>query len=174
MLTEFGLFSGREMDSDELQELIKAQRSKIAKAKAAAMVGLRPLSEFELKKKLAEKGTFEKDADEAAQWLKDIGAVNDLEYASQISRRFAAKGYGAAKIKDELYKRGIPRDMWDEALSLYNVSENAIDRFLVSKLKGSLDKNDIRKAADALYRRGFSWDEIQAALHRYEISQQDD
>ena len=36
------------------------------------------------------------------------------------------------------------------------------------------DKKEIRKAADALYRRGFSWDEIQKAISRYENAGQDE
>lgn len=170
-VSEFGLFTGRELDEAELEELKTALEGKEAKAKAAAMIGARPLSEFELKKRLVEKGISEKDALEAAEWLKDIGALDDGGYASLIARRYAAKGYGAAKIKDEFFKRGIPREIWDEALNEYSTNEDSIDHFLVLKLKGGAGRKEIRKAADSLYRRGFSWEEIQEALSRYEAGQ---
>ncbi len=164
---EYGLCPGRELSDSELRELKAEISSKMTRARAAALLSLRPLSEYELKRRLREKGSSFKDAEDAAQRMKQIGAVNDLDYAHMTARRFSAKGYGAAKIKDELYKRGIPRELWDEALAQYSANEDEIDRFLNLKLKGGTDKKEIKKAADALYRRGFSWNEIESAITRY-------
>lgn len=164
---EYGLYPGRELSDLELKELIAAIKSKMTRGRAAALLSVRPLSEYELKKRLKEKGGSQRDAEDAAHRMKEIGAVNDREYANMTARRFAARGYGAAKIKDEFFKRGIPRELWDEVLSQYSANENEIDRFLNQKLKGTADKKEIKKAADALYRRGFSWDEIENALDRY-------
>lgn len=164
---EYGLYPGRELNDNELSELAAEIKSKMARSKAAELLSVRPLSEFELKKRLKEKGSSSKEAEDAIQRMKQIGAVNDADYAHMTARRFAAKGYGAAKIKDELYKRGIPRELWDEVLEQYSANENEIDRFLNQKVKGTTDKKEIKKAADALYRRGFSWDEIESALERY-------
>ncbi len=44
-----------------------------------------------------------------------------------------------------------------------------IDRFLVKRFQGvDLDQATIRKAADALSRRGHSWEAISQGLRRYE------
>ena len=43
----------------------------------------------------------------------------------------------------------------------------AIDAFLEKKLKGSRDPKEIKRASDALARRGFSWSEISDGLRRY-------
>lgn len=168
IVAEFRLFTGRELQDKEYSELKAAAGIRSAKKRAAAIIGTRQMSEHELKKRLKEKGTSEKDADDAADWLRDMGALDDSEYASLIARRYSGKCYGEAKIKDEFYKRGIPRDLWDEALSEYQTCEDGIDSFLSRKLRGSTDKKEFRKAADALYRRGFSWEEIKEALSRYE------
>ena len=82
---------------------------------------------------------------------------------------YARKGYGKRKIRDELYRRGIPRELWDEALSQIEEEDNtsAIDAFLEKKLKGSHDPKDVKRASDALARRGFSWSEISDGLRRY-------
>ncbi len=167
-VSELGLFTGREFDEEEFRELKAVLQKKSTRSKAAAMIGARPLSEFELKRKLVEKGSSEQDAFEAAEWLKGLGALSDSDYAEMIARRCAEKGYGAAKIKNEFFRRGIPRKLWEDALSRYSPNEGSIDRFLALRLKGSTDRKTIKKAADALYRRGFSWDEIQEALSRYE------
>ena len=42
----------------------------------------------------------------------------------------AAKGYGPGRIREELYRRGVPRDCWDGALEGLSGPEEAIDAFL--------------------------------------------
>ena len=167
LVVKFSLLPGRELTEAELKSIKSELRVHNARAKAAAMIGMRPLTEKELKKRLSEKGISQRDAEDAAEWLRDMGAVNDTEYAAALVRRYAAKGYGEAKIKDEFYKRGVSRELWDAALENYCANEDSIDRLLKSKLKNGTDKKEIKKASDALYRRGFSWDDIRGALTRY-------
>jgi SOS response regulatory protein OraA/RecX len=45
--------------------------------------------------------------------------------------------------------------------------EEAAYEFLVKKLRGSGDKDDLRRATDALLRRGFSYEEARAAVRSY-------
>ena len=45
-----------------------------------------------------------------------MGFLNDALYAEQVVRHYSAKGYGLRKLRDELYRRGVPRELWDEAL----------------------------------------------------------
>ena len=42
-----------------------------------------------------------------------------------------------------------------------------ISFFLEKKLRGSHDPKDVKRASDALARRGFAWPEISDALRRY-------
>ena len=86
-----------------------------------------------------------------------------------MAELYVRKGYGARKIRDELYRRGIPRELWDEVLSQIQEedSASAIDAFLEKKLRGSHDPKDVKRASDALARRGYRWPEISDALRRY-------
>ena len=167
VVARFGLLPGRELDETELESVRFELGKQYARVKAAAMIGARPLTEKELKKRLSEKGISDEDAEEASVWLRDMGALNDSEYAESLVRRCIAKGYGEARIKDEFYKRGVPRELWDEALSDYSANEESIDRLLKAKLRNGADRKDIKKATDALFRRGFSWEEIREAISRY-------
>jgi len=167
LLVSFGLYSGRELDEEELRSLKSEIEKQSVKAKAAAMVAARPHSERELKRKLLQKGSSERYADEAVQWLADLGAIDDLEYARELVRHYSAKGYGKARIRDEFWKRGIPREIWDEALADYSAEEESIRRFVEARLKNGADRREIKRVSDALYRRGFSWDEIRSALSKY-------
>ena len=45
--------------------------------------------------------------------------------------------------------------------------EAAAYDFLNKKLRGSRDKADLRRATDALCRRGFSYEEAKTAINRY-------
>jgi regulatory protein len=122
-----------------------------------------------MEKRLVGKGGSEAVVKRTVEWLEEIGAINDEEYALMIAKHYSAKGYGLARVRDELFKRGIPRDMWDSAVSgigTEGLEESALG-FLDKKLKGSRDKDDLRRAADALCRRGFSYEEARAAVGRY-------
>ena len=136
---------------------------------ALRILGSRSLSAGEVEKRLVRKGETEQNAKEAVKWLEEIGLINDAEYATMIVRHYSAKGYGLARIKDELFRRGIQRDMWDDALSVLGEADapDAAARFLEKKLKGSGDKDDLRRAADALCRRGFSYEQARTAVANY-------
>ena len=71
------------------------------------------------------------------------------------------------RVRQELQRRGIPQELWDDALALLPEGEEAIERFIRSKCKGKpLDRETQRKLAAALQRRGFSWQEIRPVLNR--------
>ena len=129
----------------------------------------RPHSEKELRDKLREKGCAPEDVDTVAALCIDYGFVNDAEYAGQIARHYAAMGYGPGRVRTELKRRGVPPEYWDEAMAELPQDTDTIDRLLAVKLRGrdATDRKERDKAAAALFRRGFSWDEIRAALRRY-------
>lgn len=142
------------------------------KKRALRILGRRSFSEKEMFKRLVDKGESEEASEETVRWLVELGYLNDDDYAASIVNHYTASGYGEARIKDELYRRGIPREMWDEKLSAVKSSESddipdpAVE-YLQKKLRGSTDKDDLRRASDALVRRGFSYDEAREAVNRY-------
>ena len=172
-IADFGLYSGLEIPDDEYDRLMRGLKLVSSKSRAIRILGSRNLSSREIGKRLVSKGESAEDAQETVKWLENIGAVNDAEYALQIVKHYCGKGYGAARIRDELFRRGIPGELWDEALSALDTPdgvdnvEEATNSFLEKKLRGSDDKDDLRRAADALIRRGFSYEEAKAAVRRY-------
>ncbi|MCL2221732.1 MAG: recombination regulator RecX [Oscillospiraceae bacterium] len=139
------------------------------KKRALKILGNRNFSEAEMIKRLTSKGESLEDAEETAAWLVELGYISDENYASLIVEHYSSKGYGITRVKDELYKRGVPRELWDSALFALDdesVSE-AVSRFLTKKLRGSRDEDDVRKARDALVRRGFSYEDAKMAINLY-------
>ena len=135
------------------------------RVRAANMISSRPLSRKELAKKLREKGSVEADAESACDWLEEIGALNDAEYAAMLVRHYGGMGYGEAKIRDELYRRGVPRELWEDALSKSPDAQEAIARVIAQKTKGrALDEKGRKRLSDMLLRRGFAWRDVRAAI----------
>ena len=74
-----------------------------------------------------------------------------------------------AAIEDIEREKGIPKDLWEEALSQIPEMGDAIDKFLHQKLRGKeADDKTVKKVVDALLRRGHGWQEIRAGLQRYQ------
>ncbi len=168
-VVDFGLFVGRELDDGDFAALREAADMSRAKERALRMIGARPLGSRELYGKLIEKGESEAHSAAAVARMVELGFVNDAEYARSLVRHYSAKGYGARRIKDELYRRRLPRELWDEALEEMPDTDDTLDRLLASRMRGAApdDKAAVKKATDALMRRGYNWEEIRSALYRY-------
>ena len=166
-LLDFGLRAGDELDKPTLDRLKEAAGVSNVKATAADLIGKRAMSRRDLERKLQEKGASEAEARYAAEWLEAIGAINDADYAALLVRHCAQLGYGPARIRDKLYEKGVPRELWEDALDTLPDQSEDVDRFLRSKLRGGLpDEKEKKRLTDALLRRGFSWGDVRAAWNR--------
>ena len=166
-LLQFGLFPGMDLSPQLVVQLQAAGQRSESRVKAARLASGRMMSRKELTDKLSRKGIDPGTAVETADWLESLGAVDDAAYAGVIARHYAASGYGPGRVRQELQKRGISRELWDDALSQLPDSADAIDRFLQKKLSGRTpDRATLKKLSDALLRRGFSWSDIRPALNR--------
>lgn len=166
-LLQFGLYPGMDLSPQLVVQLQAAGQRSESRVKAARLASGRMLSRKELTDKLSRKGIDPDTAEETADWLESLGAVDDAAYAGIIARHYAASGYGPGRVRQELQKRGVSRELWDDALSQLPDSADAIDRFLQKKLSGRTpDRATLKKLSDALLRRGFSWSDIRPALNR--------
>ena len=168
LIADFGLYSGMELTEEEYQALLAAAGKASAKARAVRIVAAAGVSEKELQKRLVQKGEDTQDAEEAVGWLKELHLLDDRETARQLVTSAVSKGYGRARIKNILYEKGIPQEYWADALDTVPEMDDAIDRFLARRWQGTApDEKEIKKAVDALIRRGHSWKDIQSGLRRY-------
>ena len=165
-VVSFALYAGKELSEEEADRLLDSARRGELKKRAIELLMRKPQSRKELGRKLLEWEASEEEAAAVCDRMEELGYLNEREYAGRIVRHYAAKGFGERKLRDELYRRGIPRALWDEALEQVEDNAPAIDAFLEKKLKGGHDPKAVKKASDALARRGFSWSEISDALRR--------
>ena len=170
-VVELGLTPGAEVTPEAFLALENAQSLASCKERAVRILAASGLSKKELQKRLVQKGESGEDAEAAVAWLEELHLIDDLETAKQLVRSACLRGYGAARAKSILYEKGIPKELWDEALEELPEMDGAIDTFLRRKLDGrTLDAKQIKKTVDALLRRGHSYHDIQAGLRRYEAS----
>ena len=174
-LLDFGLRSGDELDEAVLGRLKEAAGVSNARAAAADLIGKRAMSRRDLERKLREKGASEAEARYAAEWLEAIGALNDAEYAAALVRHYSGMGYGPARIKEKLYEKKVPRELWEDALEELPADGGQVDAFLRSKLRGRTpDEKEKRRLTNALLRRGFPWGEVKSAWRRLGEEMQED
>jgi len=166
-LLDFGLRPGDELDGGTLSRLKEAAGVSNVKASAADLIGKRAMSRRDLEQKLQEKGASQAEARYAAEWLEAIGALDDREYAALLVRHYSQMGYGPGRVREKLREKGIPRELWEDALETMPDPAEQIDRFLESKLRGRTpDEKEKKRLCDALARRGFAWPDIRAGLAR--------
>ena len=134
--------------------------------KALSLLERRDYGSAELAAKLVEKGASEAEAESAAARMAELGFVNDANYAAMVVRHYAARGFGPARIREELRRRRLDRSLWDEALAQLPEGSDAACVLFRAKLRGGADKDAVRKASAALIRRGFSWEDVREAAER--------
>ena len=171
VIADLGLYSGLELDEEQLTKLHAAVGLASAKNRAVRIVSATGISKRELEHRLTQKGEDEKDAKAAVQWLSDLELLDDAKTAEQLVRSAVNKGYGKARIKQILFEKRIPQEYWEDALQQIPEMDDAVDHFLNQRLKGrDPDDKELKRTIDALLRRGHSWQDIRAGLRRYNAS----
>jgi regulatory protein len=170
---DFRLYAGRELSEEELEHLRTAAGQMSAKMRAVRIVTASAVSKKDLQQRLIRKGEDPKQAAEAVQWMADLDLVDDGKTARQIVNRCAAKGYGLERAKQALYEKRIPKEYWEDALADYPDQSEKIESFLRSRLDADSDDREVKKAIDALLRRGHSYSAIREGLHQLSMETED-
>ena len=161
---DFGLYSGKELSDEEMKTLRKAAGEMSAKMRAVRIVSASSVSKRDLEYRLVQKGEDPKQAKQAVQWMSDLNLLDDAKTAEQVVDRCIRKGYGLSRAKQALYEKRIPKEFWENALADYPDQTDKILEFLRSRLKEDYEERDVRRATDALLRRGHSYQEIRKAM----------
>lgn len=170
---DFALYSGKELDEQEAESLRTAAGQMSAKMRAVRIVSAASVSRRDLEARLVRKGEDPQQAKEAVAWMEDLHLVDDRATAEQVVSSCISKGYGLARAKQALYEKRIPKEYWDEALADYPDQTEKITAFLKSRLDADSDEKQIRRAVDALIRRGHSYVSVRRALDALSFDTED-
>ncbi len=164
---DFGLYSGKELTEQEMKNLQIAAGQMSAKMRAVRIVSASSVSKGDLERRLIQKGESKTDAQNAVAWMTELNLLDDKKTAQQVVQRCISKGYGLARAKQALFEKRIPKAFWEEALTDYPDQTEKIREFLASRLGNQWEEKDLRRAVDALLRRGHSYQQIRRVLNDY-------
>ena len=166
-MLDFRLRSGMELEEGTLEGLREACAYWAVRRRAAALAAEKAMSAGELRRKLRDKGASPEMAQKAAAWLLDLGVLDERAYAAMVVRHYAAKGYGRKRLEAELYRRELPRELWEEALEEMPDTGAQLDALVRKRLGDATpDRKEVGRLASSLMRRGYSWEEVRAAIAR--------
>ena len=163
---------------------------KTALAAAVEILARRLVSTHELRSKLAAKKLFSPaEIEDAVLAVKRMGALHDDFLAEDVARSYRSRGYGPARIRMALRKRGIPNEIIEQALNGNEEEDNTAGETGESGESGLSEDADSavavlhRKAAQfrrepdprkrkakavrCLVGRGFSYEDAIAAADRW-------
>lgn len=158
----------KDINEEELTELLDAVSFRRAYNKGLDFLSRRPYGTKELVKKLCEKGHEKEFAEKACERLIELKLLNDEEYARILAGDLLErKNYSIKRIKQELTFRGISRDIIENTIDL--LDNDPVNRIIILIKKKYINKiNDEKgrkRTVDALLRLGYSYSDIKSALN---------
>lgn len=141
-----------------------------AKEKALNYLEYRIHSEKELSQKLKRAGALDEDIEKIIEFLKEYKLLDDEDFATRFARDLKVlKKYGKNRIKQELYLKGINKDIIDNVLSdLEDTDMDTLYDMIKKHLKGNFDKKNTDRVIRYFITRGYSIDEIKTCIRKSE------
>lgn len=172
---DYGLHKGLEISHEKMDEIRHKSDVERAKSRGVWLLSMRAYSAAMLAKKLY--ADCEKDAvDEAICELIELGLVDDTAYAKALAAELSEYRHMSRRnIRLELKKRGIDRDIIDEAV--YELPEDEIPAILeIIRQKYANcfdDEKGRRRMFSGLVRKGYNYDDIKQAIEQYNDNERD-
>ncbi len=170
---DLGLYTGLELTDQQLLQLETAAGQMSAKMRAVRIVAASNVSKKDLQQRLIRKGEDAAQARQAVAWMEEMSLLDDSVTARNIADSCARKGFGLNRAKQLLYEKKIPKELWEDALADYPDQGDEIERFLRSRLTDCRDPKAVKRATDALLRRGHSYGQIKKALALLSVDTED-
>lgn len=170
---DFTLYAGKELSAEDMERLLTAAGQMSARMRAVRIVSASAVSQKDLEQRLVRKGEDPQQAKEAVQWMSELHLVDDRSTAEAVVHSCISKGYGLARAKQALYEKRIPKEYWRDALENYPDQQERIEAFLRSRLDTDSDEKQVRRAVEALLRRGHSYGNIRQVLNHLSFDTED-
>lgn len=161
---------GTDIDNAEWEELVDSINYKKAVNKCYDLLSRRDHSVKELRQKLL-RTSDEKNSDRAIEKMLEYGYLDDEKYAEKLlAHLLENKKMSRAFIKQEMYKRGLSRDIISAALQNVEIDNiPTIVDLINTKYRNKIQaENGSEKVIQALMRKGFSYSDIRSALNLIE------
>ena len=176
LAVQAGLRKGRTLTVEEQQALLDDEERLKARTVALDYIAYQARTEREVRQKLQRKGFSEPVADEAVARMRELGYLDDADYARAYARgRLGGRGHGPHRIRADLLRRGVARPtidaVLDDLVEHDDLRETALrhGRKRWRRLQREDDPYKRRKKlADFLQRRGYDFDLIREVTETLE------
>lgn len=169
LVYHLGLKKGESLTEKRIAEIQTGKSENEAKETALRFLSFRRRTEKEIKDKLRQKGFDAKIISLTVEKLKSCDLINDLEFAAAwVKERLALKPRGKRLLRQELWKKGIPKDIIDKATEELCQDEEKAALELLKKAERRYKNLEPAIARRRMYglltRRGFSYETAKNAL----------
>lgn len=161
---KFPLKLNQPVDPQTIQRIEKEDEFNLALKKALNFLKVRNHFTEEIRKKLRIRKVDDEIIDKVLDYLSKEKLLDDKKAIQQYVTEMISKNFGPVKIKNELQKRGIQKDLIN---SLMNSMDESIFRTSAKKIlekylmnKKVLTKNDLPKIYRYLLSKGFNYEII--------------
>lgn len=159
---------GKEVNKEELEELIIESETRSAFEKIINLISRRMYSKRDLINKLKDYGYSKKCVNGAINKAQDYGYINDELYAKLLVESKPLKS--KMEIKNALFLKGINSNLADTQLNKISVEEES-ERAIILAEKYVKNKEINEKTIAGLYgylaRKGFKTESINRVLRKY-------
>ena len=167
-LLEHRIDIGRELDDEELHDLIESSNERRAKEKALWLISYRSHYKKELRDKIS-RTCDRQSAEKAVERMEELGLVNDRDYAERCAQTLIfTKHMSKRGAAMELRRKGIESEIIDEVLDDIEVDEREQIQAVIERKYPKIDDEKIRRrAVAALQRLGYGWEDIKAVIESF-------
>ncbi len=163
------LSEGEEIDFAEFSQWLLPRQYPEALNKAVALLAQRARSGGEIRQKLERAHYLEDTIDMVLYKLEKERLLNDETFARDYAASCARRQMGRSRIRMELARKGLPRDLIDrtmEELSQEEADEAAIQLAgkLLRRHRGEDMRKEMQKVLAAMARRGYSYEDSKEAI----------
>lgn len=158
---KFPVSTGEQLD-EKFLELLKNENEYFeVKKSALRYLSIRNHSSQELYKKLSKKKFSDQIIKKVIDELLSIGYLNDKKFAEQYLIELTGKLFGPLKIKNEMIKRGITKEVVDDVLNDY-FNNDEMQKEIIKKILSKnrfpqriSNRKEMQKIYNYLVSRGF-------------------
>jgi regulatory protein len=164
-----GIQIGETYSDEQITELKRRDMEEASYRHALRLISRRPRSEFELRKNFERREVPVEIQDDILLRMREADLVDDWAFAREwVENRLAFRPRSARTLKDELRKKGVPREAietaledYDDERAAYQAAQKAARRWR------ALDWEEFRQRVGAyLARRGFDYSLISPVVAR--------
>lgn len=165
-----------DIDEETFAELENGIMKRRAFNKAVELLACREHCRREIVRKLTERGYSRETAEETADKLSEYGYLDDERFARLYAKELKErKKYGAARIKQELMRKGIERDTVETVMcDIGDEPETEIRLLLLKKYPNfARSEKDTNRAINALLRYGYRIRDIKNVMNLFDNDDQE-